>query len=118
MLLSLFLKKKSNRRTASRRKTRNLVLISEPEEQIVNLIDISEAGLQFSSPKPYRRHKTVILKINIAERDCQVVAMGRVVWSKLVAGSGSFYRVGITFKQLSEEAWALLRHYAAASQAA
>ena len=117
MLSSLF-KKKSNQRIAGRRRTRNLAVVSEPYEQMVNLVDISETGVQFSSSKPYRRYKPVILKINLAEKDRQVLAMGQVVWSRSLKGNGSLYRVGVNFKPLSEEAEGLLRGYAAASQRA
>ena len=114
MMGLLFGAKARNRRYSYRKKTRNLVLVSIPtEKNMMNLVDISEYGVQFSSTRPLRKNKMIDLKINLAEQDRQISVTGRVVWTKMVAGKNKFCRVGVAFVELSQEAWTTLHNYLA-----
>lgn len=85
---------------------------------MLNLIDISEYGAQFLSVEPLPPKRRINLKINLAEQNCHICIMGHVVWSKMMAGNGCLYRVGVSFLEVSQEAWAPLRQYLTLPQAA
>ena len=112
-------KPRNERRNAVRRKTHNLVIVSIPHERkMLNLVDISECGAQFLSVEPLERNRRLNLKINLAEHNCHICVTGLVVWSKTMAGNGCLYRVGVSFLEVGQEAWATLRQYLTPAQAA
>ena len=104
------------RRKSPRKKTRNLVLVSIPMEvQMLNLVDISAAGLQFYSPYPLPPYKVVGLKVNLSESNCHVGVIGRVIWSK---ATGRLYRIGVSFMDAHTESLSQLQQYLQPHQAA
>lgn len=102
----------AERRQTPRKKTRNLILISIPgEAKLSNLVDLSESGAQFSSSMPLPVHHRVALKINLAETNCQIEVIGKVVWVQAAANLVGFYRVGVTFVEAGLEACHGLHDY-------
>lgn len=121
LLKSLFHKKpRFERRYSSRLKTHNLVLVTAPlgADTLMNLVDLSTAGIQFSSTHALPLHKLVNLKINLAELDHHVLVQGRVVWAKSAGRRSPLYRIGVSFVDLSQEAWGALHFYLNPSKAA
>ena len=106
-------KNPQERRCIFRQKTRNLVLVSTPpESKMMNLVDLSESGAQITSSKPLRKNKTIYLKINLAEQNREVLVMAKVAWVKAIASSRTcLYRVGVSFMEISQEAWMKLHSY-------
>ncbi len=105
-------KKADNRRKAVRKYTRNLVSVELPQRHVLNLVNISERGLQFSCPQRLKKDQTVSLTVNLAEAGAQIQVLGRVAWSKKFASAESkVYRIGVSFIELSQEAGQLIRHF-------
>ena len=106
-------KNPQERRCIFRQKTRNLVLVSTPpESKMMNLVDLSESGAQITSSKQLRKNKTIYLKINLAEQNREVLVTAKVAWVKAIASPRtSLYRVGVSFMEISQEAWMKLHSY-------
>lgn len=110
----LFLKRKNEkeRRKYPRINTRNLLAIQLTERTIFNLVDISENGLQFSSPRNFKRKEILKLSVNLAEADIQIPALSQVVWIRpIFYKKVEVFRIGVTFLELSQQAVQVLRQY-------
>lgn len=109
-------KKIRNQRKSPRKHTRNLISVELPHRHILNLVNISETGLQFSSPQKLKKDQTVSLTVNLAEVGAQIQVLARVAWSKRFAEAGpQVYRIGVSFVELSREAVLLIRHFVSPS---
>jgi hypothetical protein len=101
-----------DRRHKPRQKTRNLISIDAPHTMVLNLVNISESGLQFSSPVKLKREHILTLNINLAEQCAKIQALGQVVWIKRFSKTDSrMYRVGIHFMGLNKEDSAAIRRF-------
>ena len=76
-----------------------------PERHVLNLVNISEGGLQFSSPKPLKQNQIINLVVNLTKTEAQIEALAQVTWiKKLSEKHSNIYRVGVTFLGISQEA--------------
>ncbi len=83
---------------------------------MTNLVDLSESGAQIVSSKPLRKNKVVELKINLAEQNREILLKGKVILSRMAAGQSSLYRIGLSFVEISQEAWIKLHAYLGKNQ--
>lgn len=102
-------KKMKELRRYPRRETRDLVVIELPEEELHNLVDISEGGMKFCCPyRPYPG-KIFTCRINLAERRSEITVLVKVIWSKIVREKD--YHVGTCFLSIKDEARNLIREF-------
>lgn len=102
----------ANDRKFPRKNTQNLVALENPQKKILTLVDISEGGLQLSSPERLSKNQIVELTVNLAQIEKQIQVLGRVVWNRCRSGAGGkFYQMGISFLELSQEARDVIRSF-------
>ncbi len=111
MLRSLFFLHSFERRHHTRKKTHNLLSLDAQKSELLNLINISETGIQFHSREKIKKNKILRLVINLAEINSEISVIGRVVWCKR---SPKLYRVGIHFLELNPSLTSVLRQYLSA----
>ena len=120
--MSIVVPELSNRRQHSRARSYNLVKLihSEridrgswtlyyPEQEILNITNISEGGLTFISPRKLQPDSAVSLVINMAEINCQINAEARVVWVRRKSRGSRLYLIGVSFFFLDENDRILIR---------
>lgn len=120
--ISLVVPELSNRRQHSRARSYNLVKLihSEridrgawtlyyPEQEILNITNISEGGLTFISFRKMPSDSIVTLVINMAEINRQITAEARVVWVHRKSRGSRLYLIGVSFLVLDENDRNLIR---------
>lgn len=81
------------------------------EKPICNLVDISEGGIQFSSPKKLERGSLFSCDIELVEKDVRIPVLAKVVWVRPRRKCRGIYHVGACFLSIREEASALIRNF-------
>ena len=96
---------KDQRRKSLRAKSSNLIksttYTGNAKEQISNLIDISEGGLQFFSKERIEPDTVLKITVNMAEKKKQVPIITKVMWTRPEKkGQGTGYEVGVSFLEI------------------
>lgn len=109
-LFSYFKEKKMKElRKFPRKETRDLVVIELPEEELHNLVDISEGGMKFICPyKPYPG-KIFTCRINLAAKKAEITVLAKVIWSKIIREED--YHVGTCFLSIKDDSRRLIRDF-------
>ncbi len=97
-----------------RKLTNSLLALEAPERPICNLVDISEGGIQFASPRKLERGAFFSCLINLIEKDVRIPVMAKVVWTRRCHKCRGIYHVGACFLSIHDEACALIRDFVVA----
>lgn len=94
-----------------RKLTNSLLALEASEKPICNLVDISEGGIQFSSPRKLEHGALFSCLINLIEKDVQIPVMAKVVWARRCRKCRGIYHVGASFLSIHEEASQTIRDF-------
>lgn len=94
------------RRRYLRVHTKNLMKICQEglSQHIVNLVDISQGGVQFSSRARIEPETTFPFVLNLTELSKQVRVVGKVIWTcgRISTENKKYYRCGLAFLELAQ----------------
>ncbi|MCB9800488.1 MAG: PilZ domain-containing protein [Candidatus Omnitrophica bacterium] len=115
-----------DRRRYPRLETHNLMRVlnvnSQPAQDVMNLVDISESGFQFLNTRRYPASTVLRVIVNVRQIDQQIPMKVKLVWSHpirlkvvwnqaLANSNGSGSHAGASILEMSQEDRRLLKEY-------
>ncbi len=77
-------------------------------ERILGIVNISKAGLQFSSYQRIEPDTMLKMKLDLPEKNCSLLLDGRVIWSHEDPDEKGIYYSGVSFPDLKGDLRSLI----------
>lgn len=95
--------KRKHPRAKSLNLMRSTTYTGNAKEQVSNLLDISQEGLQFFSKGQIEPGTVLKITVNMAEKKKQIPIIAKVMWMRPAKEKGAGYQVGVSFLEMDSK---------------